>query len=370
MRMETSGPVIGRARRTARLAGVLLALSVVAPAVDGGPAAGKGADYAIVERWPLGGTGGWDYLTIDAPRHRLFVTRGDHVEVVDLGSGKVVGQVPKTAGVHGVALAPALGRGYTSNGRANTITEFDYDTLAVLREVPVPGVNPDALLYEPVSGRLLVFNGRSHDAIVFDARTLAVVAKLPLPDKPEFAATDGRGRVYVNIESEPGQLVSIDAAQPAVLATWPLDGCASPSGLAIDRAHARLFSVCDAGVMAVTDASSGRAVARVAIGEGPDAVEFDAARGLVFSSNGEGTLTIVRAGPHDAYRVAATLKTQRGARTMALDATTGRVYLATADFGPPPAATPEQPKPRPAILPDTFRVLVVAPRRVPAAAQK
>ena len=362
MRVETSGRVIDRVRRLGRLAGVLLALAVLAPAVAGGPAAGQAAHYAIVARWPLGGTGGWDYLTIDAPRNRLFVTRGDHVEVLDAGSGKVLGRIANTAGVHGVALAPGLGRGYTSNGRANTVTEFDYDTLAVLREVPVPGVNPDALLYEPVSGRLFVFNGRSRDAVVFDAHTLAVIAKLPLPDKPEFAATDGHGRVYVNIGSEPGQLVAIDAAQPAVLATWTLAGCASPSGLAIDRARARLFSVCDGGVMAVTDASNGRAVARVAIGEGPDAAEFDAVRGFVFSSNGAGTLTIVRAGPKDSYRVAATLKTQRGARTMALDATTGRVYLASADFGPPPAATPEQPKPRPQILPDTFTILVAAPR--------
>ena len=345
--------------RASRTAALLAAFVAVAAPAAAAPAA---AAYAIVERWQLGGTGGWDYLTIDALRHRLFVTRGDHVEVVDLGSGKVVGQVPKTAGVHGVVLAPELKRGYTSNGRANTVTEFDYDTLAVLREVPVPGVNPDALLYEATSGRLFVFNGKSNDATVFDARTLAVVAQLPLPDKPEFAVADATGHVYVNIESEAGQLVKIDAALPAVLATWTLAGCARPTGLAIDGAHARLFSVCDGKVMAVTDATSGRQVARVAIGEGPDAAEFDAARGLVISSNGEGTLTIVRIGPHDRYVVAATLKTQRGARTMALDPTTGRVYLVSADFGPPAAATPQQPKPRPQPLPGSFTVLVAAPR--------
>jgi DNA-binding beta-propeller fold protein YncE len=359
---ENDRHTIRRRGRAARLAAVLLMPVVAAPVPAGAADAAGGAQYAIVERWKLGGTGGWDYLTIDPPRQRLFVTRGDHVEVLDLGSGKVIGQIANTAGVHGAVLAPDLKRGYTSNGRANTVTEFDYDTLAVLREVPVPGANPDALLYEAATGRLFVFNGRSQDATVFDARTLAVVAQLPLPDKPEFAVADGQGHVYVNIESEPGQLVKIDAGKPAVLATWQLDGCARPTGLAIDRAHARLFSVCDGKVMAVTDAASGRAVARVAIDEGPDAAEFDAARGLVFSSNGAGTLTIVRAGTHDAYAVAATLTTQRGARTMALDPASGRLYLVTAEFGPAPAATPEQPRPRPQPLPDSFTVLVVAPR--------
>ena len=346
----------------AGLAVALLAPFIATPTRAGAAHDARGANYAIIERWKLGGSGGWDYLTVDPPRHRLFVTRGDHVEVFDLPSGKVVGRIPDTAGVHGVELAPALKRGYTSNGRANTVTEFDYDTLAVLREVPVQGENPDALLYEARTGRLFVFNGRSRNASVFDARTLALVAQLPLPDKPEFAAADGRGRVYVNIQSEAGQLVKIDAATLAVLATWQLDGCARPSGLAVDRAHARLFSVCDSRLMVVTDATSGRQVARMAIGARPDAAAFDAAHGLAFSSNGEGTLTIVRAGPHDGYAVTATLATQLGARTMALDPTTGRVYLVTADFGPPPAATPEQPQPRPQPLPDTFTVLIAAPR--------
>jgi DNA-binding beta-propeller fold protein YncE len=361
VRTENDGHVIRRGGRFAGCAAVLFAAFVAA--VPAGAADGaRGSDYAIVERWKLGGAGGWDYLTIDPPRHRLFVTHGDHVEVLDLGSGKIVGQIAGTAGVHGVVLAPDLRRGYTSNGRANTVTEFDYDTLAVLREVPVPGVNPDAMLYEAAAGRLFVFNGASRDATVFDARTLALVAQLPMPDKPEFAAADGRGHVYVNIQSERGQLVKIDAAKPAVLATWTLDGCARPTGLAIDRAHARLFSVCAGKVMVVTDTTSGRQVARVAIGERPDAAAFDAARGLVFSSNGEGTVTIVRAGAHDAYAVAATLSTQRGARTMALDPTTGRLYLVTAEFGPPPAATPEQPEPRAQPLPDSFTVLVAEPR--------
>ena len=332
------------------LAAALSATAVAAPA------------YQITDRWQLGGTGGWDYLTVESARHRLFLSRGDHVDVVDTTSGKVVGRIGPTAGVHGVALAPDLGRGFTSNGKSNSITEFNLETLAVLRDVPIAGENPDAILYEAGHHRLYVFNGRSRDALVLDAGTLAIVKKLPMPDKPEFAQDDGHGHVYVNIESEHGQLLRIDTATLAIDAVWDLPGCASPSGLALDRAHQRLFSVCDGKVMAVTDAATGRQVARVAIGEGPDAVEYDAAQGLVFSSNGEGTLTVVRQDSADRYHVLTQLPTQKGARTMALDPATRRVYLVTAAFGAAPAATEEQPHPRPAILPDSFTVLVAAPR--------
>jgi DNA-binding beta-propeller fold protein YncE len=318
--------------------------------------------YALADGWTLGGTGGWDYLAMDEPRGRLFLSRADHVEVVDAHTGKVLGSIAATQGVHGIALAPDLKRGYTSNGRANSITVFDYDTLGVVREVPVPGDNPDAILYDPASRHVFTFNGRSHDATVFDAETLAVVAKLPMPDKPEFAATDGRGHVFVNIESEAGELLEIDSLKSVVLHRYKLPGCASPSGLAIDALHGRLFSVCDANVMAVTDARTGRAVARVRIGAGPDAAAYDPVRGLVFSSNGEGTLTVIRQQTPDRYAVVENLPTAKGARTMALDVATGRVFLVTAAFGPAPAPTADQPHPRPAILPDTFKVLVAAPR--------
>ncbi len=340
-----------------RAASVALAVLIVA-----GAARAADAPYSIVDRWKTGGTGGWDYLSVDASGHRLFVSRGDRVEVLDTQTGAALGRIPNTAGVHGVALAPDLKRGYTSNGRANSVTEFDYDTLATLREVPVPGVNPDAIVYEPASHRVLTFNGRSKNATVLDAASLAVVATLPVPDKPEFAAVDGKGKVFVNIESDPGRLVVIDAAKAAVVANWPLPGCDSPTGLALDVARQRLYSVCDGNIMVVTDAADGHQVARVAIGKGPDAAAVDPGRGLVFSSNGEGTLTIIRADPSDQYTVVATLATQRGARTMALDPASGRVFLVTADFGPPPAPTADQPNPRPVPLPDTFTVLVAAPR--------
>jgi YVTN family beta-propeller protein len=346
--------------RRATLTALVLAVGAASAPLAG---AADPAGYAVVDHWKLGGAGGWDYLKVDAPRHRLFITRGDRVDVVDVGSGRIVGSIAGASGAHGVALAADLKRGYISNGRGNSVTEFDYDTLAVLRTVPVPGVNPDAILYEPVGKRLYTFNGKSSDVTVFDAATLTVAATFAVPGKPEFAQTDGQGHVYLNIETEPGQMVRIDAARLVVDATWPLPGCNSPSGLAIDSARLRLFSVCDGRIMVVTDGATGRQVAQVPVGGGPDAAEFDAERGLAFSSNGaDGTLTVVHQESPDRYRVTTTLPTQKGARTMALDPSTHRVYLVTAEFGSAPAATAAEPRPRAPMVPDTFTVLVVAPR--------
>jgi YVTN family beta-propeller protein len=316
----------------------------------------------LLQHWKLGGAGGWDYLTMDSAKKRLFISRATRVDVVSVESGKLLGSIPDTQGVHGIALAPALKRGFTSNGRANSVTAFDLDTLKVIKEAKVSGQNPDAILYEPSGKHVFTFNGASKDVTVLDASSLAVVATIPVPDKPEFAAQDGHGQIFVNIESDPGQMVVIDTQKLTVKSTWPLPGCNSPSGLAIDRAHRRLFSVCDGKVMAVTDAVSGGQTALVPIGEHPDAAGYDQKRGLVFSSNGEGTLSVVRQDSPDRYTVVQTLPTQRGARTMALDEMTGKVYLVTADFGPAPAATAEQPRPRPALIPDSFVLLVVGER--------
>jgi YVTN family beta-propeller protein len=316
----------------------------------------------VLQSWKLGGAGGWDYLTVDSAKKRLFVSRATRVDVVSLESGKLVGSIPDTQGVHGIALAPGLNRGFTSNGRANTVTVFALDTLKVIQEAKVSGRNPDAILYEPSGKHVFTFNGASKDVTVLDASSLAVIATIPVPDKPEFAAQDGRGQIFVNIESDPGQMVVIDTQKLTVKSTWPLPGCNSPSGLAIDSAHRRLFSVCDGKVMAVTDAVSGKQAALVPIGEHPDAAAYDKKRGLAFSSNGEGTLSVVHEDSADGYTVVQTLPTQRGARTMALDEATGKVYLVTADFGPAPPATAEQPHPRPALVPDSFVVLVVGER--------
>jgi YVTN family beta-propeller protein len=337
----------------------VIGLALLSAAAPGAIMAAPAAQWSVQQQWNVGGAGGWDYLTLDASGQRLFVSRATRVDVVSTESGKVIGTIPDTSGVHGIALAPDLKRGFTSNGKADSVTVFDLDTLKTIKEVKINGQNPDAILYEPKGKHIFTFDGRSKDVTVIDAETLQIAATLPVPDKPEFAADDGAGRIYANIESDPGQMAVIDSRALSVKAIWPLPGCSSPSGLAIDRLHHRLFSVCDGKVMVVTDASTGKQVARVTIGEGPDAAAYDAKRGLVFSSNGEGTLTVVHQDTLDKYRVIDTLATQRGARTMALDPISGKVYLVTAKFGPAPAPTAEQPRPRPSLIPDSFTILVV-----------
>jgi YVTN family beta-propeller protein len=343
-----------------RVIGLGFLLAMASAAASAAPAADSG--LAVQQRWQVGGPGGWDYLSLDSSGQRLFVSRGSRVDVVSTQSGKVVGTIPDTNGVHGIALAEDLRRGYTSNGKANSVTAFDLDSLKTIQEAKVPGSNPDAILYEPTAKHVFTFNGKSKDVTVLDAVTLQIAATLPVPDKPEFAVDDGAGHIYVNIESDPGQMVVIDSRALSVQDTWPLPGCASPSGLAIDRIHQRLFSVCDGKVMVVTDGKTGHQVARVAIGGQPDAAAYDSKRGLVFSSNGDGTLTAARQDSPDRYRVISALATQRGARTMALDPVSGKIYLATAEFGPTPPATPDQPHPRPSLVADSFTILVVGAR--------
>lgn len=283
--------------------------------------------YAVQQRWDLGPATRWDYLALDPQRARLYVTRGDHVQVLDAASGKPVGEIPNTAGVHGVAFAQDLKLGFTSNGRANSVTVFDLDTLQVKRELAVAGANPDAILYDPATRKLYTFNGKSADVSVFDAASGKPLATIPVGGKPEFAATDGK-RVYLNVEDK-GELVAIDAGSDRVLAHWPLAGCEEPSGLALDAAHGRVFSVCGNRTMLVTDSASGKTVARVAIGGHPDAAYYDAGSATVFSSNGEGTLSVVRQLDADHYAPAVTVPTVKGARTMAFDPATRRAFLPT-----------------------------------------
>ena len=319
--------------------------------------------YTVSKSFPLGGSGDWDYLALEASSARLFVSRDDHVDVVETVSGKLAGTIPNTAGVHGIAFAPALKRGFTSNGRSDTVSVFELDTLRVIKEVPVSGKTPDAILYEPRQDHIITANGASANLSVLDAATLRIVATIALPGPPEFMVTDAAGTVYVNIETNPGKLVAVDGKSLAVKATWPLPGCAKPTGLALDAVHHRLFSVCENQVMAVTDALSGKQVARVVIGRGPDAAAFDPTLGLVFSSNGlDGTLTVIHQESPDVYRVLATVTTQVSARTMVLDPATHRIFLAVAKLGATPPATEEQPHPRPSIVPNSFGILVAQPK--------
>jgi YVTN family beta-propeller protein len=321
------------------------------------------ADYGVSTIWQLGGIGGWDYMALEPSGARLFVSRGDRVDVVATSNGRRVTTIPNTAGVHGIAFAPELKRGYTSNGRASTVTAFELDTLRVIQESPVSGKNPDAILYEPRAQHVFTGDGGSNDISVLDPTTLQVLASIALPGPPEFMVTDAAGTVFVNVETEPGKLVAVDAKSLKVKATWNLPGCANPTGLAIDTANHRLFSVCEHQLMVVTDSVSGRQVARVAIGDGPDAAAFAADLGFVFSSNGaDGTLTVIHQETPDQYRVIATVQTQKSARTMALDPATHRIFLAAARLGDTPAPTPDQPHPRPNIVPDSFVILVAEPK--------
>jgi len=314
--------------------------------------------YHVVARVSLPGEGGWDYLTVDTAAHRLYASRGTHVAVVDLDRDSVVGDIPNTLGVHGIVVLRDLNRGFTSNGRDSTVTVFDLKTLAAVGSIKVTGRNPDAIAYDPVSRRLFTFNGGSANLTAIDPRSGKIVGTLELGGKPEFAQTDGRGRMFVNIEDK-SELVAFDGRTLAIQKRWSLAPCEEPSGLAIDRARHRLFSVCGNGVMVISDADSGRVVATVPIGSGTDGAAFDPATKLAFSSNGEGTLTVVHEESADSFTVAATVPTQRGGRTVALDERTHRVYTVAADFGPAPEPTADRPRPRPPIIPGSVVLLVL-----------
>ena len=313
--------------------------------------------YHIVGTWKLGGEGGWDYLKVDSDAHRLYIARATRVMVIDTESGKPVGEISDTPGVHGVALVPDIGKGFASNGREDTVSVFDLQSLKTLTKIKV-GNRPDAIWYDPASKRVFTFNAGSQDATAIDAEKGAVAGTVPLGGKPEFAASDGKGTVYVNIEDK-NQLVAFDATQLKEKQRWPLAGCDEPIGLAMDQKNRRLFVGCGNKVMPVVDADSGKILATLPIGGGVDATAFDDQAGLAFASCGEGVLTVVREESPGKFSVAETVNTQRGARTMALDAKTHKVFTVTAQFGPPPASTAAQPHPRPSILPDSFVVLVL-----------
>ena len=312
--------------------------------------------YHLLKKFVLGGDGRWDYITCDSDAHRLYISRSTHVMVVDADSGAIVGDIPNTLGVHGIALAPEFGKGFTSNGRDASVTMFDLKTLKTLGQVKV-GQNPDAILYDSTSKRIFTFNGTSKDATAINAKSGAVVGTLALGGRPESGIADGRGKIFVNIEDK-GQVIEFDSRKLGIDATWPLAPGEEPTGIAMDRKHRRLFVGCANKLMAVINADNGKLVATLPIGSGVDATAFDPESQLAFSSNGEGTLTVVHEDAPEKFTVVETIATQKGARTMALDPKSHKVFLITAEFGPPPAPTAEQPRPRPTVIPGTFTLLV------------
>ena len=346
---------------SARFLAVLFVLGIAGMAIAGlslgSPAAPGLSGYHLLKTIKVGGEGFWDYLEFDSPTRRLFISRGTKVVVLDVDSEKVVGEIPDTPIVHGIALAPDLGDGYTSNGGANTVTIFDLKTLQVIGHAQT-GTGPDAIVYEPASKRVFTMNGRSGDSTAIDAKTGQVVGTIPLEGRPESAVTDGAGHVYVDLENK-SEEVEIDSKNLVVTARWPLAPCESPAGLAVDSAHRRLFVGCHNKMMAIVDADSGKVLATPPIGLGVDADRFDPGTSFAFASNGSGTLSVIHEDSPAQFTAVEEVPTQTGARTMALDPKTHEVYLVTAQFAPPPAPTPDNPHPRGSMVPDSFVVLVL-----------
>lgn len=335
---------------------VVCTLFLLAIAVTWGQ--GSKSGYKVVEKVKIGGEGGWDYAIVETTTHHLYLSHATRTMIFDTDTKTVVGEIPNTIGVHGIALAPELGRGYTSNGRDSSVTVFDLKTFKVLANIKLKQRNPDAILYDPYSRRVFTFNGGSANATAINAESYEIIGTVDLGGKPEFAVTDLKGKIFVNIEDK-STVAAFESKGLKVLAQWPLAPGEEASGLAIDREHNRLFSVCSNKVMVVLDAGTGKVVASLPIGAGVDAAGYDPGTHYAFSSNGEGTMTVVKEETPDKFTVVENVPTQSGSRTMALDARTHKVYMPGATFGPPPAPTLERPHPRPQMEPGSFMVLII-----------
>ncbi|MGA9389783.1 MAG: YncE family protein [Candidatus Sulfotelmatobacter sp.] len=302
---------------------ITLNAAAISPAADGG--------YSVIKKIPIPGQGSFDYLTVDEAARRLYVSHGTQVEVLDIDTLSVVGNVPKTPGVHGIAIAPESGRGFVSNGQASTVTIFDLKTLKPIADVPT-GQKPDAIIYDPATARVFAFNGQSKSATAIDAATGTVAGTVDLGGGPEFAAADGNGYVFDNLEDQ-SQVLKINSRTLKVEQRWPAAPCSSPSSMAIDRANHRLFLGCRSKVMAVMNADTGKVITTLPIGDHVDATAFDPQTKLIFNSNGEGTVTVIRQADADEYSPVETVKTLSRAKTMALDPKTHRLFLSTAENG-------------------------------------
>ncbi len=287
--------------------------------------------YRVIKKIPIPGQGSWDYLIVDEPGRRLYVSHGTQVEVLDADSGAIVGKIPNTLGVHGIAIASELGRGFVSNGQSSTVTIFDLKTLKTIGEVPT-GKKPDGIIYDPATSQVFAFNGGSDSVTVISAADGKVAGTVDLGGGPEFAASDGKGYVFNNLEDK-NQVVKIDSRKLAVEQRWPLAPCEAPSSMAMDRPNRRLFIGCRSKVMAVVDADSGKVITTVPIGDHVDATAFDPDSRLIFNSNGEGTITVIRQDSSDKYSVVETVKTVPRAKTMAFDSKTHQLFLSTAEDG-------------------------------------
>lgn len=318
------------------------------------------SQYKVSTNIHLQGTGGWDYLTVDETTGRLFISHGKQVDVVDTKTNQLIGSINKTPGVHGIAIASDLNKGFISCGRSDSVVVFDLKTLATLAGISVTGKNPDAIMYDKFSGKVFVYNGRSSNATVIDAKTNTVAGTIALDGKPEYSVSDGNGKIYLNIEDK-SMIVQINATTLAVEQKWSIAPGEEPSGLALDNETHRLFSVCGNKLMVIVNALDGKVITTLPIGDGCDGVMFDPSKKRAYSSNGEGTITVVQEENGDKFTVVENIKTQSGARTITIDKSTHKLYLPTAEYGTAPEATKENPRPRKPIIPNTFVVLEVSP---------
>ncbi len=314
--------------------------------------------YKIAKKISIAGEGGWDYLAVDEIAQNLFLSHGSLVNVINLKTDETIATIPDTKGVHGIAIANDLNKGFISNGKDTSITVFDLNKLTVIEKVKIKGINPDAILYDEFSHKVFVYNGRSNDATVIDAKTNKIIGTIKLSGKPEFSVTDGKGNIYVNIEDK-SSITVIDPTTLKIKNTWSISPGEEPTGLALDTKHARLFAVCDNKMMIVVNAENGKVITAVPIGEGCDGVSFDQDKGMIFSSNGEGTVTVIKQENENTYKVVETISTQKGARTITLNKATHEIYLPVAEYGETPQATKENTHPRPIIKPNTFSVLIL-----------
>jgi len=313
--------------------------------------------YHLVDSLHLGGEGGWDLYGLDTAAQRIYISRGTRVQVVDCIRDSVVGEIPNTNGVHGIAVAPSAGKGFTSNGKDSSVTVFDLKTLRQVAVIKVQASKPDAIIFEQKSKRVFIFNGGSNNAVAIDAASNAVIGTVSFDGKPELAVADEKGHVFVNLEDK-SSVAEFDATTLKVVHAWPLAPGKEPTGIALDRRHRRIFSACANNLMIVLDADSGRVVAQLPIGSGVDGAGFDPSTRYAFSSNGEGTLTVVREDSPVKFSVAENVATRRGARTMVLDEKTHKIYMVSATFGTPPASTADHPRPRPPIEPGSVTLYV------------
>jgi DNA-binding beta-propeller fold protein YncE len=345
-----------RHRNPAVVAAAIVSLAATLLLTDVANAVPPGSSgYHVVKTIPIGGPGKWDYDIVDSEARRVYVSHSTHVVVLDADSGATVGDIADASGVHGIALASDLGRGFTSNGKANTVTIFDLKTFKTIDTVKTGGLNPDAIFYDAGTKRVFAFNGKSSNATAIDAASGKVAGMIPVGGKPEFAAGDDQGHVFVNVEDK-SLLLEIDAQKLAVLHRWPLTGCKEPSGLAFDQKNHRLFSVCGNKKMMVVNSETGKIVTTIAIGEDPDAAGFDPGTQLVFSSNGEsGDLTVIHEDSADKYTVMETVPTKKYARTMAIDLKTHNIFLPVAEF----EAVAPKGEEEPPMKPNSFEVLLV-----------